>query len=114
MSEEATALENLPSKALWYILLGRKDLDDCTVALPWESATHAMFMRRLLRPGDSKEGAAPWAAVVLCDGSLYEVRVDVPNRNQHSKGGFSSAEAAKKYADSRLTRYGISLLKEKT
>ena len=115
MSGEATALEHLPSKVLWYILLGRKDLDDCTVALPWKRSPSG-YQRLLATPRSGVLPPASFCVQVLLttEPLVYEVRVDVPNRNQHHKGGFLLASEAMVYADNILTRYGVPLLGEQT
>jgi hypothetical protein len=115
MSGEATALEHLPSKVLWYILLGRKDLDDCTVALPWKRSPSG-YQRLLATPRGGVLSPASFCAQVLLtpEPLVYEVRVDVPNRNQHHKGGVHGVEEAMAYADGVLTRYGVPLLEEQT
>lgn len=116
MSGEASVLEHVPSKVLWYILLGRKDLDDCMVALPWKKLPMGVYVRALRCPTRGTLDFTVWRAVVvpLSQPGQYDVRVDVPNRNQHHKGGFLFASEAMAYADNILTRYGIPYLTEQT
>lgn len=115
MSGEANALEHLPSKVLWYILLGRKDLDDCTVALPWRRSPPG-YQRLLATPRSGVLSPASFCVEVLRtpEPLVYEVRVDVPNRNPYHKGELHGVEEAMQHADKILTRYGIPYLTEQT